>query len=67
MVDNDCTMYLRKIRINTGCSGRVVLPAPHMAPSELLKDYQSQVDVVNDVKRTKGDYDSANRPRDIFG
>ena len=56
-----------KSELTTGAPRRVVHPAPHMAPSVLLKDYQSQVDVVSDVKRTEGDYDSASRPRGIFG
>ena len=42
-----------KSELTTGAPRRVVLPAPHMAPSVLLKDYQNQVDVVSDVKRTK--------------
>ena len=65
MVGNDCTC--EKSELTPGAPGRVVLPAAHMAPSVLLKDYQSQVNVVNDVKRTEGDCDSANRPRGIFG
>jgi hypothetical protein len=56
-----------KSELTTGAPRRVVLPAPHMAPSVLLKDYQNQVDVVSDVKRTEGDYESASRPRGIFG
>ena len=56
-----------KSELTPGAPGRDVFPAPHMTPSVLLKDYQSQVNVVNDVKRTEGDYDSANRPRGIFG
>jgi hypothetical protein len=56
-----------KSELTTGAPRRVILTAPHMAPSVLLKDYQNQVDVVSDVKRTEGDYDSASRPRGIFG
>ena len=63
MVGNDCTCEISEI--TRGAPGRIVLPAPHMAPSVLLKDYQSQVDVVNDVNIMEGDYDSASRPRGI--
>jgi hypothetical protein len=38
-----------KSELTPGAPGRVVLPATHMAHSVLLKDYESQVDVVNDV------------------
>jgi hypothetical protein len=63
MVGNDCTCEIsEKTR---GALGIIVLPAPHIAPSVLLKDYQTQVDVVNDVTRMEGDYDSASRPRGI--
>ena len=65
MVGNDCTC--EKSELTPDAPGQVVVPAPHMTPSVLLKDYQSQLDVVNDAKRTEGDYNSANRPRDIFG
>jgi hypothetical protein len=65
MVGNDCTC--EKSELTPGAPVRVAVPAPHMTPSVLLKDYQSQLDVVNDVKRTEGDYNSANRPRGIFG
>ena len=65
MVGTYCTC--EKSEITPGAPGRVVVPAPHIAPSVLLKDYQSQVDVVSDVKRTEGYYDSANRHRGIFG
>ena len=47
MVDNDCTC--EKSEITPGAPGRVVVPAPHIAPSVLLKDDQSQVDVVSDI------------------
>ena len=63
MVGNNCICKISEI--TPGAPGRIVLPAPHMAPSVLLKNYQCQVDVVNDVKRMEGDYDSASRSRGI--
>ena len=64
IVGNDCSC--EKSGLTSGVPEGYDVPATHMALSVLFKDYQSQVDVVNDVKRTEV-YDSTNRPRVIFG